>query len=78
VPPAGGVLIRAPPSRAAPLPPRRCAYVDRPNFGILHVEWEQGLVSLQVRDGGTGEVASGQDGSRQELRFSLSDCQLVQ
>ena len=55
----------------------RCSYMAEPNFGMLEVDWGARVVSLQVRDGGTGEVAAGRDGSRQELRLSLSDCRLV-
>ena len=55
----------------------RCAYVAQPNFGLLEVDWQEGVVSLSVRDEGSGGVALGQDGSRQEVRLSLEDCSLV-
>ena len=48
-----------------------------PNFGVVEVDWGERVVSLQVRDGGAGEVALGMDGSRQELRLSLDDCRLI-
>lgn len=55
----------------------RCAYMARPNFGLLEVDWQQGVVSLSVRGEEGGGVAAGHDGSRQEVRFSLGDCSLI-
>jgi alkaline phosphatase D len=56
----------------------RCAYVAQPNFGMLEVDWQAGVASLSVRDEGGGQVAVGHDGSRQEVRFSLGDCSLIE
>jgi alkaline phosphatase D len=54
-----------------------CAYMAQPNFALLEVDWQQGVVSLSVRREEGGEVAAGHDGSRQEVRFSLGDCSLI-
>ncbi len=55
----------------------RCAYVATPAFGMVEVDWGTRQVRLQVRDGRSGSVAVGMDGSRQEVVVSLDTCATV-
>ncbi|GFR47159.1 hypothetical protein Agub_g8850 [Astrephomene gubernaculifera] len=51
-----------------------CSYMDRPNFGMVEVDWEQGVVHLTIRDANGGGIATGLDGKQQHLAFSLDTC----
>lgn len=58
-------------------PGGRCSYVPQPAFGMLEVDWEARVVSLSVRNHTNGQVAYGQDGSKQLLRFDLDSCEML-
>lgn len=47
--------------------PGECDFVAGPAFGMVEVDWEQEMVSLQIRDGNEGEV-------RVETSFHLGTC----
>lgn len=55
----------------------RCSYVTDPAFGMIEMDWDRSIMRLQIRDGRSGEVAIGHDGSRQELAVSLTTCMPV-
>jgi alkaline phosphatase D len=47
--------------------PGECNFVSGPAFGVVEVDWEGGVVSLQIRDGSKGEV-------QVETSFHLGSC----
>ncbi|GLC64325.1 hypothetical protein PLESTF_000149400 [Pleodorina starrii] len=54
----------------------RCALTSRPNFGLVEVDWEGGVVHLTIRDAEGGGTATSQEpnGSSQHVAFSLKTC----
>ncbi|KAG2450456.1 hypothetical protein HYH02_004958 [Chlamydomonas schloesseri] len=52
----------------------RCSLMQQPNFGMVEVDWEKGVVHLTVRAASGGGIATGSDGKMQHVAFSLRTC----
>ncbi|GLI65466.1 hypothetical protein VaNZ11_008816 [Volvox africanus] len=57
----------------------KCALTSKPNFGMVEVDWEGGLVHLTIRDSAGGGIATtqGSAGVAQHVAFSLRTCEPV-
>ncbi|EFJ47581.1 hypothetical protein VOLCADRAFT_91850 [Volvox carteri f. nagariensis] len=63
----------------------RCGITTKPNFGMVEVDWEAGVVHLTIRNAAGGDVATTQDSpvagtgaaKLQHVAFSLQTCKPV-
>lgn len=63
--------------RAGMRPLGECSHVVDPAFGVLEVNWEFNFVNLTHRSTEDGSIALGFDGSRQEIVFDLTTCEMI-